>query len=96
MPSYRVTMTVGGLQPGVDPKSVLPAAVAAAEEFTIVEASGLTIVRGAPRIIVRFTADDAELAAQIGGHVVASTAGLAAVPTWKITAREGGRWYPSV
>lgn len=95
MPSFRVTLTIGTLVPGVDPRSVLPAAVAAAEELTVVEASGLAIVRGAPRIIVRFTADDAELATQIGEHVAASTARLADIPTWKMTAREGGRWYPS-
>ena len=93
MPSFRITMTIGSLRAGVDPKSVLPAAVAATEELTRVEASGLAIVRGAPRIIVRFEAEDAELAVQIGDHVAASVGTRAEVMDPGVTERSGGgRW----
>ena len=72
MPSYRITITIGALRPGVEPPSVLPAAARAADELTTVEASDLGIVSGMPRIVVRFTADDAataQLAGAAGARV---------------------------
>lgn len=93
MPSFRVTLTIGALQPGVAPHTVLPTAAAAANQFATVEASDLGIVAGAPRLTIRFTADDAEIAAQIGGHVAAATAAAAEVLVWKVTQRVKGRWY---
>ena len=93
MPSYRVTMTVGMLKAGVPPDRVLPAAADAAAELTTVEAAELGIVAGAPRITIRFTADDAELAAQLGRHIAAATARAAEVLVWKVTERVKGRWY---
>lgn len=93
MPSYRVTMTVGMLKAGVAPDRVLPTAKAAAAELTSVEASDLGIVAGSPRITIRYTADDAELAAQLGRHIAATTAEVADVLAWKVTERVKGRWY---
>ncbi|MHA6695329.1 hypothetical protein [Homoserinimonas sp. A520] len=93
MPSYRVTMTVGMLKPGVAPDRVLPVAAEAARELTTVEAADLGIVAGAPRITIRFTADDAELARQLGAHIAAATAQAAEVLVWKVTERVKGRWY---
>lgn len=93
MPSFRVTLTIGALRPGVAPQSVLPTAAAAAEGIATVEASDLGIVAGAPRLTIRYTADDAELAAQIGGHVAAATSAAAEVLVWKVTERVKGRWY---
>ncbi|WP_213814818.1 hypothetical protein [Glaciihabitans sp. dw_435] len=92
MPSYRVMMTVGAMRPGVSPAVVLPAAAAAAAEFTIVEASDVAVVAGAARLTVRFMADDPELALQIGEHVTSVTASLARVDTWAVTERVQGRW----
>ena len=51
MPSYRVIMTIGALQPGVRPDAVLPAAAAAAAERTTVEASDLATVRDGDEFI---------------------------------------------
>ena len=93
MPSFRVTVTIGALRPGTRPESVLPAAARAAGELTTVEASDLAIVSGMPRITVRFTADGAGSAMQIGEHVVASTSSLAEALAWKVTERVKGRWY---
>jgi hypothetical protein len=93
MPSFRVTLTVGTLRPGVDPSSIVPTAAAAARMLTTVEASDLAVVAGAARVTVRFTADDAELAAQIGANVAAQTSRSAEVEAWKVTERVGGRWY---
>ncbi|WP_150307819.1 hypothetical protein [Planctomonas psychrotolerans] len=92
MPSYRITMTIGALRPGIDPAAVLPAASAAAAELATVEASAVDVVAGAARVTVRFTEDDAEVAAQVGGHVAATVARLADVPHWALTERVGGRW----
>ena len=94
MPSYRVTMTIGALQPGVRPDAVLPAAAAAAADLTTVEASDLAVVAGSARATVRFTADDGDLALAIGEHVVATTRQVAVPATWLVTERVKGRWLP--
>lgn len=92
MPSYRVTISVGRLAPGVMPDSVLPRAAAAAAELVVVEASDLSVVAGSPRIIVRFTAEDAGQALRVGGHVVEQTGHFAEPLSWTVTARDHGRW----
>jgi len=94
MPSYRVIMTIGALQPGVRPDAVLPAAAAAAAERTTVEASDLAVVAGSARATVRFTADDGTAALAIGDYVVAQTRLVAAPVTWLVTERVKGRWLP--
>lgn len=93
MPSYRITVTIGALRPGVEPPSVLPAAARAAAELTTVEASDLGIVSGMPRITVRFTADDAETAQSIAAHVVSVVSTLAEPLAATMTERVKGRWY---
>lgn len=94
MPSYRVTMIIGALQPGVRPDAVLPAAAAAAAERTTVEASDLAVVAGSPRATVRFTADDGAAALAIGDHIVAATRRFAVPVSWQVTERVRGRWLP--
>ena len=92
MPSFRVTLTVGALAPGVSPGSVLPRAAAAAGEFTTVESSDIAVVAGQARVIVRFTGEDEELAAQIGSHVANSVSSFATVAGFNVTQRVGNRW----
>ena len=92
MPSYRVTMTIGALRPGVSPAQVQPSAEDAAREVAVLESSNVDIVRGEARLAVRFTADDGELALQVARHVVASTGALAAVGHSTVTERDGGTW----
>ncbi|TFD54726.1 hypothetical protein E3T55_02730 [Cryobacterium frigoriphilum] len=92
MPSFRVTIAVGALHPGVAPAVVLPAAAAAAGTLTTVEASDLSVVAGSARLIVRFTAEDREVAEQVADHVLAVTASLAEPRTSTLTKRVGGRW----
>jgi hypothetical protein len=86
-------MTVGMLRGGVAPDRVLPTAADAARELTTVEAADLGIVAGAPRITIRYTAADAELALQLGSHVASATDAVAEVLQWKVTERVKGRWY---
>lgn len=92
MPSFRAVLTVGGLRPGAEPRAVLPAASAAAAELTLVEAAEVGVAAGRPRLTVRFLADSPRHAAEVGEHIAAGVAELAAVPAWHLTQRVGGRW----
>ena len=94
MPSFRVTLSIGALLPGVPPQSVLPAVTQAANEITTVEASDLAVVQGSARVTVRFTANDSTEALRIANHVRESLQGVAQIITWQTTQRIGGRWYP--
>lgn len=94
MPSYRVSIVVGLLRPGVRPETVLPTAVAAGRDLTTVEASDVSVVAGAARITVRFMADDNLAAKRVADHVCATTGALADLGDVHVTRRYGGRWYP--
>jgi hypothetical protein len=92
VPSYRITMTVGRLRPGVDPAEVLPAAAAEAARIATLEANDLQVVRGEPRLTVRFTAEDDPAAERIAAVVRTRTTQLVDVPRASITRRDGGSW----
>jgi hypothetical protein len=92
VPSYRITMTVGALRPGVDAPEVLPAAAAEAARVATLEANDLQVVRGEPRLTVRFTAEDDPAAERIAGAVRARTAQLVDVERGTVTRRDGGAW----
>ena len=94
MPSYRVRLVPGLLHRGTDPADVLPAAIDAAGEHTTVEAGTVEVVRGQPRITVRFEAVDDLTAAYIGREVVTRVGELVVVETSRLTRRFGNRWYP--
>lgn len=94
MPSYRVRLVVGLIRRGVDPADVLPAAAAAAREHTTVEASTVEVVRGVPRLTVRYEAPDDLTAAGVGQAVVARVGEMVDVETSRVTRRFGARWYP--
>jgi hypothetical protein len=81
------------LRGAISPDRVLPTAADAARELTTVEAADLGIVAGAPRITIRFTAGDSELALQLGSQVASATDAVAEVLQWKVTERVKGRWY---
>ena len=93
MPSYRVRMVVGNLHPGVDPAGVLPAAADAAREHTTVEAAQVDVVRGVPRLTIRFEAVDDLTASHVGRAVVERTDQLVEVEVSRVTRRYGARWY---
>lgn len=94
MPSYRVTLVVGALRAGVNPAGILPAAKAAALELAVVEAADLQVVSGQARIIIRFAADEAMIAGQIGSHVASVVNDSARVEKWSITERVKNLWVP--
>lgn len=92
MASYRVTLSIGRLAPGVDPTVILPTAADSAAEVVVVEARDVAVVRGEARITVRFTSDDDHAAARVADRVARSTAPLAEVTRTALTRRDGGRW----
>jgi len=94
MPSYRVRLVPGVLHRGVDPAAVLPAAVDTAAEWTTVEAGTVEVVRGEPRVTVRYEAPDDLTASTIGQAVVGRVGELVVVKTSRVTRRYGNRWYP--
>ncbi|WP_233255424.1 hypothetical protein [Naasia lichenicola] len=85
-------MAIGRLAPGVRPDELEPRAADAAALLTTLEASSVNLVGGQARITVRFSADEDDLARQIGEHVAASTAASAEVTEWWITKGPGSRW----
>lgn len=87
-------MIVGMLHAGVDPAEVLPAAADAARVRTAVEGTALEVVRGRPRLTVRYEAPDDLTAAGVGRAVVARVDELVDVETSRVTRRFGARWYP--
>ncbi|MFZ7086949.1 hypothetical protein [Curtobacterium sp. RRHDQ10] len=94
MPSYRVTLVVGALAPAVRPEAVLPAAAALAAERAVVEAQDVQLVRGEPRLVVRYEAEHDGVATSVADHVVRGMGPVAAVPSHHVTRRDGGRWVP--
>ncbi len=87
-------MVIGALAPGVAASCVLPAAKSAALSQTIVEAAELHVVSRRARIVVRFTADENEIAAQIGNHVASVVGVLATVESYRVTERVTSHWLP--
>jgi hypothetical protein len=93
VPSYRVSLAVGILRPGVDPAVVLPAVADAARGLTTVEASDVGVVRGRARVTVRFVADDDAAAHRVADAVRDRVDALAATSDHRLTRRWGNRWY---
>ncbi|MCA5894258.1 hypothetical protein LEP48_12995 [Isoptericola sp. NEAU-Y5] len=95
MPSYRVSLAVGLLQPGVDPADVLPAAAGAARELVTVEAWDVGVVRGRARITVRFTAASDDEAHGVADAVRDRVEVLADTFGGQLTRRWGHHWHPA-
>ena len=94
MPSYRVTLTVGVLRPGVDPAAVLPASADAARGLAKVEAQDVAVVAGEARVVVRYLALGDPGAERVGRRVLDRVSGLAEVRRATVARREGPRWVP--
>jgi hypothetical protein len=93
VPSFRVIVAVGRLRPGVDPRSIEPAAADAARDLAVVEASSVDVVAGEARITVRFTEDTVPHALRVAEHTVDRLGALAQTGGWRLTERVGGRWF---
>jgi hypothetical protein len=94
VPSYRVTLVVGVLHPGVDPAAVLPAAADAARVLTKVEAQDVAVVAGEARVVVRYLALGDTGARTVASRVADEVRALAQVRRADLDRRDGGRWTP--
>ena len=90
MPSYRSVLTVTVLKPGHAPEDVESAARNAVRRMTVLESFQIGIVRGRPRVTVRFTSiDDAE-AREVHANVVDEVRKVAQVEqAWPARVRAG-------
>ena len=90
MPSYRSILTVTVLKPGNAPEDVESAAREAVRRMTVLESFQIDIVRGRPRVTVRFTSvDDAE-AREVHAIVVDEVRKVAQVEqVWPARVRAG-------
>lgn len=94
MPSFRVSVEVGALRPGVRPPDVLPALARAAAERAIVEAQDLRVVAGRALLVIRFEAEGDPEAAAVAAHTALAGREIAEVRAATVTRRVGGRWLP--
>lgn len=94
MPSYRVTLAVGALAPGVAPDAVLPAAARLVAERVVVEAQDVRLIRGVPCAVVRYEAGDDEVAIAVARLAVAGLRDTVEIRSDRVTRRDGGTWTP--
>ncbi|MFP7832562.1 hypothetical protein [Marisediminicola sp. LYQ134] len=95
MPSYRITVPLGRLAPGVDPAVVLPAVADRVSQTATVEATDVSVVRSTARITVRFGAEDDATAETIARSALARSLELAAVAgSATLTRRVRSVWEP--
>ncbi|MFZ6992506.1 hypothetical protein ACO0E1_11505 [Curtobacterium sp. RRHDQ66] len=94
MPSYRGTLAVGALAPGVAPDAVLPAAARLVAEQVVVEAQDVRLIRGVPCAVVRYEAGDDEVAIAVARLAVAGLRDTVEIRSDRVTRRDGGKWTP--
>lgn len=100
MPSFRARLNILELREGNRPESVLENACAAVGAAHLVEADNLDIVRGVPRITVRFmvepsTGDGEDAAAwQAAVNMRHAVEQVARAERLGLTRRVRGRWEP--
>ncbi|MCY1696069.1 hypothetical protein [Curtobacterium sp. SL109] len=94
MPSYRVTLAVGALAPGVAPDAVLPEAARLVAERTVVEAQDVRLLRGVPCAVVRYEAAEDSDAVAIARHAVHGLRDTVEIRSDRVTRRDGARWTP--
>jgi hypothetical protein len=94
VPSYRVTLAVGALAPGVAPDAVLPAAARLVAEQVVVEAQDVRLIRGVPCAVVRYEAADDEVAIAVARLAVAGLRDTVEIRSDRVTRRDGGTWTP--
>ncbi|WP_172120988.1 FMN-dependent dehydrogenase [Actinomyces faecalis] len=94
MPSYRTILTIGALAVGRDPLDVERAARRAVEASTTLESFQVDVVRGEPRVTIRFTgADDGE-ARSVHERTTAAVRQVANAPRAVLAQVVSGRSVP--
>lgn len=94
MPSYRTILTISALAPGRAPLDVERAARDAVGATTSLEAFQVDVVRGEPRVTIRFTgADDGE-ARTVHERTTAAVRQVASAPRAVLAKVVSGRSVP--
>ncbi|WP_172191186.1 FMN-dependent dehydrogenase [Actinomyces faecalis] len=94
MPSYRTILTIGALAVGRGPLDVERAARRAVEASTTLESFQVDVVRGEPRVTIRFTgADDGE-ARSVHERTTAAVRQVANAPRAVLAQVVSGRSVP--
>ena len=94
MPSYRSILTVSVLKAGHDPGDVESAARGAVRRTTVLEAFQVDVVRGEPRVTVRFTGSDDAEARGVHARVVEAIGSVAQIERAWLAIVGGGRSVP--
>lgn len=94
MPSYRSILTIGALRPGQQPDAVEQAARQAVTRTTALEAFQVDVVRGEPRVTVRFTAADDADARPVHERTLTAVREVAGAPRAVLAKVVGGRSVP--
>ena len=94
MPSYRSILTVSVLKAGHDPGDVESAAWDAVRRTTVLEAFQVDVVRGEPRVTVRFTGSDDAEARGVHARVVETIGSVAQIERAWPAIVVGGRSVP--
>jgi len=94
MPSYRSILTVSMLKAGHDPGDVESAARDAVCRTTVLEAFQVDVMRGEPRVTVRFTGSDDAEARGVHARVVEAIGSVAQIEGAWPAIVVGGRSVP--
>ncbi|WP_167147445.1 FMN-dependent dehydrogenase [Actinomyces sp. ZJ308] len=94
MPSYRSILTVTVLKTGHRPEDVESAARNAVRRTTVLESFQVDVVRGEPRVTVRFTGSDDVEARRVHADVVDAVGKVARVERDWPAVVAGGRSVP--
>lgn len=96
MPSYRTILTITGLHPGQRPEAVETAARAAVLASSTLEAFQVDVVRGEPRVTIRFTGVDDADAREIHQRTVTAVREVANAPRAVLGIVRAGKTIPIV
>ncbi len=94
VPSYRTILTVTTLRPGKGPGAVEDVARAAVTSTTTLEAFQVDVVRGEPRVTIRFTAADDSEAHTVHARSTKAVRQVAHAPRAVLAKVVGGRSVP--
>jgi hypothetical protein len=96
VPSYRLELEIGDLRPGKTPDQVMDAAQSSLGHH--VDATDIALVRGTPRILLRFTvpassAAEEDAAARLAAHHAhVAVEGIASTGRSHLLRRRRGSW----
>jgi hypothetical protein len=92
MPSYRATLLIDRMRPGVRADSALPTAVAAVNRAAKAEAYEIQVIDGRGAVVIRFAADHDDHARNVVVQVGEALAAVAVMSGATVHRRAGTNW----